>query len=180
MTVPSQFLPAEEIQKHAGAAAASVLPDEDAETLPVPVREGGALVLLIMYFREKGRPGRRVVTPPHHAMHLDPATGKVLRFWATAPEDLGIELPTTPVPGAGVDPKMTSDAFVAKRRRLLELSPELWRAFAQGGSLDAATRALVQEYHALFLQITKKEVAPFYTGAAPDFFTWVRSAASSP
>jgi hypothetical protein len=32
---------------------------------------------------------------------------------------------------------------------------------------------LIEEYNSLFLHITKAEVAPFYVGAAPDFFGWL-------
>jgi hypothetical protein len=182
MTVPSKFLPAREIQEHAGAAASTMLPDEVAETFPVPVRAGDGVALLILFYRELGPPARRVVYPPDHAMHVDPATGKVIRFWATTPEELGIQQPSTPVPGAGVDPRMPVDELIALRKRFLDISADVWRAFAQGGGQppDAAVRPLVKEYHEIFLRLTKREVAPFYVGAAPDFFSWVRSAAAAP
>jgi hypothetical protein len=182
MTVPSKFLSAQEIQEHAGAAASTVLPDEVAETFPVPVRAGDGVALLILFYRELGPPALRVVNPPDHAMRVDPATGKVIRFWAATPEELGIQQPITPVPGAGVDPRMPVDQLMASRKRFLDISADVWRAFAQSGGAppDSATRPLVKEYYDLFLHLTKKEVAPFYVGGAPDFFSWVRSAASAP
>jgi hypothetical protein len=171
------FLPAQEIRRIAGRLSSAVLPDEDAITLPVPIRAEAGVVLLIMYYRELGPRSRRVVHLPHYAMHLDGATGKVLRFFACAPEDLGITQPLAHVPGAGVDSAMDGLAFYHSRERLLDLSPELWRAFADAGEVAPSTAEAAKEYLEIFLKITKAEVAPFYLAAAPDFFAWLERAA---
>jgi hypothetical protein len=177
MAAADQFKSAQELRKEAGAVASGVLPDEVADTLPVPHRDGSGLIILILYYRESGPPNRRVVRPPDHAMHLDPVSGKVIRFWACRPEDLGIEKTVKPVEGAGIRPGMTSQEFFEKRERFLDISPQVWHAFASGSSqFDASTETLLREYYRLFLEITKAEVAPFYAAAAPDFFGWLQRA----
>jgi hypothetical protein len=177
MPTPTHFIPAEEIRRIAGSTSSAVLPDEDADTFPIPLRADGGVVILVMYYSETGRPGRRVVHLPHYAMILDGETGKVLRFWAVTPDELGIRAPLTPVPGAGSDPAMPVEERIRKRDRFLAISPDLWRAFAAGGK-DPATAAAAREYLDLFLSLTKKEVAPFYVAASPAWFEWLRSVAA--
>jgi hypothetical protein len=171
------FVPAQEIRRIAGRMSGAVLPDEDADTLPVPIRTDKGVALLVMYYRESGPPDQREVDLPHYAMHLDGETGKVLRFFACAPKELGIAPPLSPVPGADVDPAMDGLAFFHTRERLLDLSPALWAALASDAEVDASTAEAAKEYLAIFLRITKAEVAPFYLAAAPDFFEWLHSAA---
>ena len=178
MAGKDRFKSADELRKAAGTIAGRVLPDEVAETLPIPLRVGDHLVILILYYRETGPRGRPVVHLPDHAMHLDPVTANVLRFWACRPEDVGIEPPLKPVPGAGIRPGMTSAEFVEKRNRFLAISPHVWELFASGAAtFDSESSAMVREYLRLFLEITKAEVAPFYVAATPDFFNWLHKIA---
>jgi len=180
MSSTTPFQPAHELQRIAGKTSGAVLPDEDADTLPIPVKVDGDVLILIMYYRERGRPGQRVVSPPHYAMHLDGRTGQVLKFWAVVPEDLGIHDPDAVVEGVGIAPGMSPDDFFKKRERLLAISPDVWSAYARGAApTDPAARPLASEYWTLFAQITKREVAPFYFQASPDFFHWVRAAGSA-
>ncbi|AUX35235.1 MULTISPECIES: hypothetical protein [Sorangium] len=180
MSSTGPFQSAHELRQIAGKTSGAVLPDEDADTLPIPVKVDGAVVILIMYYRERGRPGQRVVAPPHYAMHLDGRTGRVLKFWAVVPEDLGINDPSAAVEGVGIPPGMSSDDFFQKRERLLAISPDVWAAYARGAApTDPAVRPLASEYWSLFSQITKREVAPFYLQASPDFFAWIRAATSA-
>ncbi len=175
MYAGTQFMSAPELRDVAGSVARRVLPVEAAETLPVPRRDPKeGLVIVILYYRESGSPGKRVVKLPDHAMYLNPVTGKVLRFWAIEPEELGIETPLRPVPGAGVPADMPKMDFVEKRQRFLDISPAVWEAFAsQASDYPPNVLAMIRDYRSLFLQTTKAEVAPFYVQAAPDFFRWL-------
>jgi hypothetical protein len=174
MPQAENFLPAERIRELAGAAASKALPDELAETLPVPIRVNGVVELLIMFYRETGPPGQRTVNPPDYAMRLDPFTGKVIRLWSCEPEDLGIVDPNAFVEGVGVRPAMGWKEFTTMRKRFLAISPLVWQAWA-GGSAgnDPATRELAREYRDLFRAITVGRVAPFYVQAAAPFFSWL-------
>jgi hypothetical protein len=177
MSAETKFKSAEELRVIAGKASGRAIPDELGDTYPIPHRTGNGLVILIMYYMEMGPPTKRVVHPPSHAMHLDPVSGKVLRFWACKPEELGIEPPLDPVAGAGIRPGMQWEELVQKRDRFLAISPQVWEAFAAGNTNpDPATKLIVQEYWKLFLELHKAEVAPFYLAAAPDFFGWLRQA----
>jgi hypothetical protein len=179
MTAP--YLSAHEIRDIAAEAAAALLPTEIATMLPVPLKTETGPVALVVYYSETGRPNQRTVHPPSHAMKIDLVTGKILHFGATTPERLGIRRPAPAVPGAGIPPGLTGSEFADKRSRLLDISRDVWTAFLDGDSpVDAATRDLAREYYSLFLQITKTEVAPFYTGAAKDFFAWLRATAGGP
>ena len=111
---------------------------------------------------------------------LDPKTAAVVRFAAVTPEELGLHPPLDPVPGVNCD---MSDipAYLAKRGRFFDLSPGVWEAFERSAtSADTATDADVKEYWGLFLQLVHPEIAPYYTGAAKDFFDWARAIAGAP
>jgi hypothetical protein len=175
MYAANKFVSAHDLRNIAGSIARKVLPVEVAETLPVPRKDPKeGLVILILYYNEIGPPSRRIVKPPHHAMYLNPATGKVLRFWACDPEELGIETPLKPVLGAGIPAEMPKMEYVEKRQRFLDISPAVWEAFASGATqYPGEVRSMIHDYRSLFLHITKAEVAPFYVEAAPDFFHWL-------
>src|SRR6187455_2597602 len=128
------YLPAYEIRDIAARTAAAVLPLEIAVMLPVPIPTPGGLNALIVYYREYGPPTQRTVDLPSYAMRIDPVTGKILRFGATTPERLGITQPLLKVPGAGVSPPMTGLQFAEKRDRLLDISRDVWTAFAAGST----------------------------------------------
>jgi hypothetical protein len=178
----TQFLPVEALREAAGRAAGAVLTIETARTQPVVTRTEHGVTVLVLFFPMSGRPPAPPrVRPPTHAMWLDGATAKVLRFWATSPEDLGFPDPLPQVPGAGEGITDPIDTFLDRRDRWDELSPDVWRAFEAGAtSVDAETRAKVAEYYALFLKIVIPEVAPFYTCGAPDFFGWIGKVLSNP
>jgi hypothetical protein len=169
-----EFVSGEEARRAAGTAAAEVLARETASTLPVPLSSKQPGVLLVLYYKEFGPPAKRKVYPPHYAMHLDGRSARVLRFWACTPEEVGIVQPQAVVEGAGIRDGMTGEEFFEKRQRLLAISPQVWSAFARGvDGGDATVRDAAREYRTLFLEITKREVAPFYVQAAADFFRWV-------
>jgi hypothetical protein len=174
MTDPTRLKSAQELREIAGSIAAVSLPDEIADTLPVPRRVSGKRAVQILYYRESGPPERRRLTPPEQCLLLDAHSGQLLRFWACRPEELGI-LPTTPaVPGAGIRDGMTVDEYVEKEERLLAISRPLWQAFFEGAAdEDAATRARALEYQQLFLETNDAEVAKFLVASAPDFFRWL-------
>ena len=179
MPTPTHFLSVHELQVIGGAAASKRLPDEDADTFPIPLWTDDGLVILVMYFKEGGPPGQRVVYPPHYVMYLDGETGKVLRFKPCKPEDLGIHAPIKPVPGVDVDPTMPADEYIRKSDRFFTLSPDVWRAYAAGSTkVSPAVAAEVKEYVDIFRSIVKKEEAPFYVAASPHYFTWLFAVAS--
>lgn len=174
------ILPASKFRAAAGRAASTVLPDEVSETLPIATKVEGELRVLVLFYKVLGRRGATRVELPSHAMHLDPRTGVVLRFWACDPTELGLSTPLAQVPGAGALPDDVTD-FLDLRDRFFDISPTVWEAFEAGGSqVSAPTRDLVHEYFDLFLRITRPSVAPFYAGAARDFFDWIRAVLGAP
>jgi len=176
------FLPVEKLREAAGRVAGAVLPDEMAETLPVVTKTEHGLSVLLMYFKMTGRPpAPPTVSPPAHAMWLDPRTAKVQRFWACKPEELGLTDPLPEVPGAGEGILDGMPKFMERRARFFELSPEVWALFeAAPTQLDEDDRDKVAEYYALFLQIVIRDVAPFYTRGAADFFQWIALVLTTP
>lgn len=173
-----RFQSADELRRIAGAIAAKLLPLEIAQTLPVLVRHGPGFAVIVLFYPETGRPNRRTVSPPTHAMLLDAASGGLIRFWQTSAEELGIVQPCVPVAGAGIPPGMSTDEFIRMRDRFLAISADVWTMFAYPGPPDPTGRELVAEFRLLFLKITKSEVAPFYVGAAAEFFAWVFASAA--
>lgn len=174
MTNPKQLKTATEILTIAGKTASSILPDEAAETLPVPRRVNERFVIQILYYREFGSPGERRVEAPDHCMWLEPESGKVIRFWACALDELGIPNRPDAVPGAGIRPGMTAEEYTRNHERIAAISQSVWAAFIHGGIPDDPdTRRLAREYRRLVLETTKAEVAAYLVAAAPDFFRWL-------
>ncbi len=172
----NQLLSVQELLTIAGRTSSRTLPVETATTLPLATMSEGKLRVVILYYKESFLPGRdKKIYPPHHIMILDPLTGAVIRFGECKPKDFGLERkPDEPEMGYGLDPKMSGDEFQAKKRRVLEISPAVWEAFASGGApVDAKTRAIVKEYYDIFKQIAKKPLAPYYHAVAQDFFDWL-------
>ena len=169
---------AQEIKTQAGKAASTVVPDEAAETIPVPKRLGEKFVIQILYYRQVGSPGKRKELPPEYCMLLDPESGKVIRFWRCTLAEIGLDEGTPTVAGAGIKSGMTTEEFTMKEERLLAISQPVWIAFFHGGVPNAAdTRALVREYRQLFLQTTNEGEAGFTVAAAAEFFQWLDTVA---
>ncbi|MEZ4312216.1 MAG: hypothetical protein R3F14_29660 [Polyangiaceae bacterium] len=174
------LLPAQRMREVAGRAASTVLPDEIDETLPVATRGESGVEVIVLFYAVKGPQSRPTVMLPSHAIRIDPRTGSVLRFWPCDPAELGLSGKLTPVPGAGALPADVND-FLAARDRFLAISPDVWEAFEKGDTkVDQPTRDLVAEYYDLFLKITRAPVAPFYVGAARDFFDWIAAVVGAP
>ncbi|MBK8256698.1 MAG: hypothetical protein IPK82_29010 [Polyangiaceae bacterium] len=174
------FLSAERIREIAGRAASTVLADEISETLPVATRGPAGVEALVLFYSVVGARGNARAKLPSHAMRIDPKTGSVIRFWACDPAEIGLGGSLTPVPGAGALPDDVKD-FLDFRDRFIALSPSVWEAFEKGNtSLVQGERDRVAEYYDLFLKITRPPVAPFYVGAARDFFDWIRAVLGSP
>lgn len=175
----SSFASMDRVREAAGRAVSAVLPDEIAETMPVATRTPDGVRALVLYYRMVGPPPNGKPTLPTHAMHLDPATAKVIRLWKVTPDEVGLRAPLAPVPGVDAD-MSDMNRFIDRRARFFAISPDVWEAFAQGGSPSGEGAGLVKEYWTLFRQLVHPSIAPYYTGAAKDFFDWVRAIAGAP
>jgi hypothetical protein len=173
----SDFLSTDHLRKIASAKAGEVVPDEDADTLPVPIWQGDRMLVLIMYCPVRGRPGHRSMLPPHYALHLDPRSGAIVRAWKATPRELGITDPTQRIAGIAPPGSATWETLLKDRERLLAMSNRIWSAFAnRARPRDSRLRPELITYWRLFQEIATPEEAPFYLQAAPDFFNWVRAA----
>jgi len=163
-----------DLQESAGTAATAVLPDEVAETFPAPVRSDGHVYIQILYYREVGPPGKRVVHAPHYCMRLDPYTAKVVRFWACSPQEIGIGVNTQSISPPGIRDGMTAEEFTEKVERLSTLSPRVWELFFNNATpADPQTLAMLEEYRNLFLATHNKEQSKWVIGASREFFSWL-------
>jgi hypothetical protein len=176
MTKNTEFKSAHDLRKVQAATSVGRLPREIAYTLPVPKKIESEMVILVLFYYETGPMNHRTVHLPERVMYLNPVTGEVQKFCAIRSEEVGIKEPLTTVLGAGVDPMMTGDEFYDLRQRFLDISAEVWAAFASGKTeFETPKQAIIKEYESLFLRITKKEVAPFYVMSSPHFFKWLRT-----
>jgi hypothetical protein len=164
----------DKVLESAGRAASAVLPDEVANTFPVPVLLGGRGLLQILYYRETGSPGQRIIHNPHYCMRLDPYTAQVVRFWPCEPHEIGgDEVPVVVPPG--MPERLTVEDFIKKQRRLASLSPEVIELYFDNvEQLDLPAVASVKEYYDLFFATHGKKQATFVVNAAPDFFRWLQ------
>jgi hypothetical protein len=172
----NRLLSVQELLTVAGQTSSRSLPIETATTLPIATMSEGKLRVVILYYKEISRPGTdKKMYPPHHIMVLDPSSGEIIKFEECKPKDFGIDRkPDQAEMGDGLDPKMPGDEFQTKKRRLLEISPSVWEAFASGStSVDGKSLATVKEYDEIFKRIAKKPLLPYYHAVATDFFEWL-------
>lgn len=163
------------IKDAAGRVASRVLPDEVAETFPLPLKSNGRDYFQILYYREAGPPGKRIVHAPHYCMRLDAYTAEVVRFWNCTPDEIGIGH-APPFDPPGIREGMTAEEFVEKDEQLASLSPHVARLFFdESTDLDLRSIATVKEYFELLLEINSKDQATFMINASPDFFSWLIS-----
>jgi hypothetical protein len=65
-----RFLPARQIRRTIGAAAAAVIADEYTETYPCPLARVAPYVLRAVFYRETGRPPQRTVELPRYVAEV--------------------------------------------------------------------------------------------------------------
>jgi len=171
---------ADKVREIVGRAAAASLPDEVAETKPMITATSPGPRLVVVFYNETGPPHARKVGLPHHLIEVHPVTGQVLRFAKCRPAELGISTPPAPVPGVDFDKSLPIEEQMKLSSRFFSISAQVWGLFLHRASrpLDEPGTQLVREYWHIFAHTTKKEIAPYYVGAAPDFFAWLRATAS--
>ncbi|NLI82870.1 MAG: hypothetical protein GX443_14440 [Deltaproteobacteria bacterium] len=157
------------------AIGASGISTGDAHTLPVPSKENSKLEIIMLLYREPTRRGDERIFPPHQMLAIDPMSGTVLRNLPCNPKMFGIDQTAhIPYVGFGLDPSMSAEVFWNKYDRFMEISSEVWKAYASGASnLSPQSTELVREYQEIFNMIGKKPLLPYYRAVAPDFFKWL-------
>lgn len=157
----------------------SGLPDDSGGmSFPVPQKLGGELSVAIFFFGTSAAGGKFRIYPPHHLMQLDPRSGEVRHFEARTPDQFGVnDAPGQPIAVSEIRPG-TGGEYQLKRTRFLEISPSVWELYSAGSKKIAAHEvALVREYIALFNDVAKASLIPYYKAVAADFFTWLDGAA---
>jgi hypothetical protein len=136
-------------------------------------------VLALFFYYDCNREGDvDVYSPPHHALLLDPATGKVMRFWACRPEELGISAQAVRRKAGDRETMVPPASWYRSEDRLFEVTPPVWQAFATGRTeFDPATAAAIEDYREHFHRICPPPLRAAYEAAAGDFFGWLRRAA---
>lgn len=149
----------------------------EASALPLPqmAKPGGALRVVILYYRESTRFGDETVFPPHHMVSVDPASAKVVEARPCTPAQFGLALaPGAATRGLGLDPAMPASEFWTRTDRFMELSPTVWALYAERAiRLAPPARAIVAEYDACLRRIAKTPLLPYYEAVAGDFFDWL-------
>lgn len=143
--------------------------------LPVATKKNSRLQIVVLLYKESTKRGDETIYPPHHILAIDPISGKVLRNEPCTPQMFGLNQAVgIPVVGFGLDPGLSAEVFWKKHDRFMELSPEVWKAYASGAShLTQQGTQLVREYSGIFNIIAKKPLLPYYHAVAADFFKWL-------
>jgi hypothetical protein len=176
MSTDSHFKTAKELVGIADSS--SGLPDDTGGMgLLLPKKLPRQLVVTLFFYGTSIGGGKSKIYPPHHIMELDPITGAVVQFRACAPRDFGMsQSANEPISVLDFKPKPDPNAkgFFAKATRFNEISPAVWDLYGTGTDMiDPTRKALVKEYRALFNDIVKKELVPYYTNLTPEFFKWL-------
>ena len=143
--------------------------------LPIATKKKSKLQIIVLLYTESTKRGDETIYPPHHIVAIDPTNGKVLRNEPCTPQMFGLNQAVgIPVVGFGLDPGLSAEVFWKKQYRFMEISSEVWKAYASGTPhLPQESAQLVREYAAIFNMIAKKPLLPYYQAVAPDFFKWL-------
>lgn len=144
---------------------------------PIPVRESGALrVLVLIYHRSHSRRSRDIF-PPHEALVLDPETGNVIERRAR-PLGPAVDL-RRPLPAPSPRPKRDPDAWSAAEARFNTIAPKVWAAYAAQSS-DKALRATAADYRAQLAFVELPEIVPLHASVGRDFNEWMKRITEAP
>lgn len=174
MTTTRKIKSVDEIQEACGRAASTILPDEDGDTFPYPVRVNGNDYIQVLFYSLTGELGSETIEVPHYCMWLDPYTAKVVRFWPCTPQEIGIERSAGPISPRGNQGDLSFETLMEKRERLSAISPSVWKLFfANATSSDSETAATLREYRSLFWETSDPQETKFVVRASRDFFEWL-------
>lgn len=174
MTKTRRVKSVDEIQEACGRAASTILPDEDGETFPCPVKANGHEYIQVLFYSLTGELGAETIEVPHYCMWLDPYTAEVVRFWPCTPQEIGIERSAEPISPRGNQGDLSFETLIEKRERLSAISPSVWKLFFDNAtSFDSETAATLREYRSLFWETSDPEETKFVVGASRDFFEWL-------
>lgn len=164
-----RYVPARQLLETLNRAASRVITTSFADTFPCPLAPTPDALLRCVYFSAGGPPESRSYGPPEYVVDLDGVEGRVVRLAPCTAAEVGCAPPLPLIPGAGVNPGMSRDAFWNRRERALDLMPVVWEQFARG---DARTPE-ASELLATILTITLREVAPYQVLPTAAFFRWM-------
>lgn len=161
------------------ADGSSGLPDDSGGmSLPMPSKRNEKLNIVVFFYGTSIAAGEWRIFPAHHVMHLDAQSGEVLDFRSIKPQDLGI----SHAPGQALysakfnpSPDPQAEKHYSKLDRFFKISPNVWNAYMEG-KVRQETKPLVQEYVALFGEVAKAPLIPYYKALSPDFFRWLEDA----
>jgi hypothetical protein len=147
----------------------------EACSLPIPVVHDGKLLVAVFYHQVSARPGQNQDWPPRKLVIVDAETGAVVSARSVAPHEVGPDAPLDrPLPGPRHDPPPVIADFWRGIDRIKEISPAVWEAFHAGSTQVApATKALLDEYRALFRLVAVKPLVPYYLAIGAPFYTWL-------
>jgi hypothetical protein len=152
------------------------------QSLPVPTRRQGQLLIAYMYFPSAFKPGLVLLKPPRKVTWLDPSSGKLIALSTVSPADFGLAHPTNePLPewNFSLPPGMTTKSYAELRNHFFALYNvlfEVWATdpFARGSS---ALHDAAREFLKIFDQVSEPPLLPYYDALGRDFFEWVRELA---
>lgn len=146
-----------------------------AMTLPLPIKIGQKLHIIIFFYKEGMRPGEEIVYPPHHKIAIGAATGNVIENTPVTPKNLGVTKdPNIATEGFGLDPSMTADEFWSLVDRFFEISPFVWKIYKTGLTRQSnRDLEVIREYNSIFHRIAKAPLIPYYEAVASDFLEWL-------
>ena len=154
----------------------SVVPDQDRESLPVPVLLGSKAGVEFFFAPSRPRPKQPAdLFPPTFAILLDP-DGSFIRLWRVFPSDFGRnDDPSGQLGQFGLPEGWTFEEYNRRHARLLQCLDLLLPQFAKN-SRAGEVKATAREYLAIFKELMEPPLAPYYDAVGKAFLAWVRAA----
>jgi hypothetical protein len=166
----------EDISKLARTYSMGAVPDEDRQSLPIPVRLDSGTAIEFFFAPAHARPKQPVdLFPPAFAITLH-TDGSLIRLWRVAPRDFGLNHDQAqPVGQFGLPEGWTFEEYNRRHARLLQCLDLLLPQFAKN-SRAGEVKAAAREYLAIFKELMEPPLAPYYEAVGKAFLAWVRAA----
>lgn len=165
----SHMMTAHELYRLGRMRVSGTVPDEDRESLPIPVRHGGSLYVLFLFFPSINRPGQpSQLGAPAYVATLRAADGHLESL-----QSLGASGGGT-IGSFGLPEGMTAPEYLERQQELFAAYDVLLPAFERGDTdLGASGREWAAYGRQLFDIVSEPPLRPYYAQYGAEFFAWL-------
>jgi hypothetical protein len=168
------------LMRQARIQVSDKVPEQSRQSLPIPKQLSKGLHIGFMFAPSQAMPGLNRLAPPNWVAWLQPTSGELAALQAVTPASFGQQHDARQMIGEfRLPPGMNADAYLAERRKLLDLYTTVVMAWDGGlPPQHAGLQAPAAEFLRLFGLLAEGPLIPYYYALGTPFFEWTRAAAS--